>query len=76
MTSTITSKGQLTIPKDIRDQLHLEPGDKVEFVLDEKGWVRMIPLTVSVTELKGMVPKPDKIISIEEMKLAIENGNK
>lgn len=75
MTSTITSKGQLTIPKDIRDKLHLETGDKVEFVLDEKGWVRMIPLTVSVTELKGMVPKPDKIISIEEMKSAIENGN-
>ena len=36
MQATITSKGQITIPKKLRDHLHLNTGDKVEFVLDKK----------------------------------------
>jgi antitoxin PrlF len=72
MTSTITSKGQLTIPKNIRDRLHLQTGDKVEFIVDDEGGVRMIPLTVSLTSLKGMVPKPEKIVTLKEMREAIE----
>ena len=72
MTSTITSKGQLTIPKKIRKQLHLHTGDKVEFVLDEKGGILLLPVTVSVTKLKGIVPKPKKTVSLDEMKKAIE----
>ena len=72
MTSTITSKGQLTIPKNIRDHLHLQAGDKIEFIFDDEGGVRMIPLTVSLTNLKGMVPKPEKIVTLEEIREAIE----
>lgn len=37
MTSTISSKGQITVPKDVRDQLGLRPGTTVEFELTEKG---------------------------------------
>jgi antitoxin PrlF len=69
--ATITSKGQVTLPKPIRDQLRLKPGDKVEFLLDETGTLRVVPVTASVTRLKGMVPKPTRIVSLEEMDEAI-----
>jgi antitoxin PrlF len=72
MSSTISSKGQLTIPKNIRRQLHLDTGDKLEFILDGQGGIHLIPLTVSVKKLKGIVPKPKKIVSLEEIKSAIE----
>jgi len=37
MTSTISSKGQVTVPKNVRDELGLRPGTTVEFELTEKG---------------------------------------
>jgi len=38
-TSTLTSKGQITLPKEIRDQLHLKTGSKIAFVTDSSGRV-------------------------------------
>ena len=38
MKTTVTSKGQITIPKDVRDRLGLRPGDKIGFMEDEGGW--------------------------------------
>lgn len=72
MIATLTSKGQLTVPKPIRDRLHLKAGDKVEFVLDEGGRLEVIPVTASVTLLKGMVPPPAKTVSLEDMDAAIQ----
>lgn len=43
MDSTVTIKGQVTIPKAMRDYLHLEPGDKVVFSYLESGAVRLEP---------------------------------
>ena len=74
MHATITSKGQVTIPKPIRDRLHLEPGDKIDFVLQEDGDLRITPVTASVTRLKGMVPKPGLPVSLAEMEEAIARG--
>ena len=71
MQTTITSKGQVTIPKPIRDRLHLEPGDKIDFILDEDGDLRVTPVTASVTQLKGMVPRPRVPVSLNEMNEAI-----
>jgi antitoxin PrlF len=68
--ATLTSKGQTTIPQDIRDFLALHTGDKIEFLVEDNH-VIMTPLTADVTELKGMLPKPRKKISIEAMKHAI-----
>ena len=70
MQATITSKGQVTLPKPIRDKLHLRPGDKIDFVLDDDG-LRVTPVTAPVTELKGMLPKPAAPVSLEEMDAAI-----
>ena len=71
MQATITSKGQVTVPKPIRDKLHLEPGDKIDFMLDEDSGVRVVPVTASVTQLKGMVAKPEFPVSLAEMDEAI-----
>ena len=55
-TATVTSKGQVTIPKPVRDRLGVTRGDRIEFVLDEvDGSVRLRPLTRSVRELAGFL---------------------
>ncbi len=72
MTSTITSKGQLTVPKAIREKYGLQSGDKVEFLDDPELGLRIVPVTQPLSRLKGMVPKPDKAISLEDMQNAIE----
>ena len=71
MQATITSKGQVTLPKPIRDKLRLRPGDKIDFMLEEDGCLRVTPVTASVTQLKGMVPKPGSPVSLEAMDEAI-----
>lgn len=71
MLSTMTSKGQVTIPKPARDALHLSPGDRVEFVLDDEGRLFLLSATRPVKSLKGMLPKPAAPVSLEEMDAAI-----
>ena len=72
MQATITSKGQITIPKKLRDHLHISAGDKVEFLLDKKQQsASIIPLHKSAALLKGILPKPKKIVSLEDMDHAI-----
>lgn len=53
--ATITSKGQLTLPKAIRDRLRLGAGDRVDFVVKDDGTVVMQPATVDVRELKDVL---------------------
>ena len=72
MTATLTSKGQLVVPRAIREQLHLGPGDKVDFVVQESGEVLFRPLTCDVMSLKGIVkPRRKTPVSLEEMDKAI-----
>ena len=73
MAATVTSKGQITIPKEVRRRLHLKAGDKVEFVFHNNS-VEMLPLSGSVRELKGMVPRPEKPVSLAEMERAIREA--
>ena len=70
-TSTLTSKGQATIPKDIRKRLNLHPGDRLEFVIDEDGRVLMLPASVEASELAGMLKRPGKPVSAAAMNQAI-----
>lgn len=58
-TSTLTSKGQITIPKAVRDRLHLSQGDRVDFVIEEDGRVELRPLGRSVKELKGFLHRSE-----------------
>ena len=73
-TATLTSKGQTTIPKEIRDRLHLKPGDRLEFVVQPDGRVLMIPATLDVRALKGILPQPKRKLSLEDMDQAIRDA--
>ena len=73
--ATVTTKGQITIPKEIRDYLKLETGSKVEFVIDESGSVKIVPLNVPLKALSGVLHRPGmKTATIEEMEAAIAEG--
>ena len=70
-TATISSKGQITIPADVRQAMQVDTGDRVEFVEVEAGRYEFVAATRSVTELKGMFGKARRVVSIEEMNRAI-----
>jgi len=70
-TSTLTSKGQTTIPKEIRKRLNLHPGDRLEFVIDEDGRVLVLPASIDASELAGMLKPPDRRVTVEDMNRAI-----
>jgi AbrB family looped-hinge helix DNA binding protein len=72
--ATLTSKGQITIPKDVRERLGVEAGDSLDFVEQERGVYKVVAATRDVRHLKGMVPKPPKPVSIEEMKAAVRKS--
>ncbi|MFU8839076.1 MAG: AbrB/MazE/SpoVT family DNA-binding domain-containing protein [Thiohalomonadaceae bacterium] len=74
MQATITSKGQLTLPKVLRDQLHLQAGDRVEFILGEDNVVTMLPRHATIGLLKGMLPKPEQPVSLADMDRAIADA--
>ena len=74
MEATITSKGQVTLPKALREALNLSTGDKLCFVLSGKNEVRMIPKHMPVQKLKGILPAPDLPVSLEQMKQAVRKG--
>lgn len=69
-TATITSKGQITIPREVREALGVGVGDRVEFVAEEKGVYKVIAATRDVRHLRGLVSKPAKPVTVEAMKRA------
>jgi len=69
--STITSKGQTTIPGEIRRHLKLKTGDRVEFIVERDGKVVLVPATVDVRELKGLLAPAPRRVSLDEMEVAI-----
>ena len=71
--ATLTSKGQVTIPKAVRVSLGLHSGDKLEFVITETGEALLRPVTKKVDEVFGRLHKPGrKPVSVEEMDAAIK----
>jgi len=72
--ATVTSKGQITIPKDVRDELGLTEGTKVDFVRVGPGEYRLRPRNVSIMDLAGVLKYDGPPVSIEEMNEAIRDG--
>ncbi len=72
MISTITSKGQITLPGPIRKKYNLNTGDKIDFIEDASGNVLLQPIKTSIKSLKGIIAKPDHKVSLEDMQMAIE----
>jgi len=72
--ATLTSKGQVTIPKIIRDSLKLNTGDKIEIVVTGKREAIIRPVSKKVDEIFCKLHKPDrKAVSLEAMEDAIRN---
>lgn len=70
--SKLTSKGQTTIPKSIRDALKLKPGDRIEFTIIGDNRVQLSAKNKSIADLAGILYDPDREpVSIEEMNDAI-----
>jgi len=74
MESAITSKGQATIPKEIREHLGLKPGDRVKFFYHPDGGVMLLPKR-PMSALRGMLKSSRKRpATLEEMDEAIAEG--
>ncbi len=73
--STITSKGQVTIPAEVRKYLGIETNDKIAFVIDDKGTVRLrVPRYPSIASLRGAAGSLEKPLSWQEIqKIAYED---
>ena len=69
--ATVTSKGQVTIPKEVRDALRLGTGDRVAFIVRGDGVVELRPETVDLRELYGLLKHGGKPVPVEEMNQGI-----
>jgi AbrB family looped-hinge helix DNA binding protein len=72
MEATLSSKGQATIPKAVREHLEIKPGDRFKFFFHPDG-VIILP-KIPTPRLKGILPKPAKPVTLEEMDRAVEVG--
>ena len=68
--ATVTSKGQITIPANVRAELKVGPGDRVEFVKVSEGRWELIAAVEGVSRLRGIVVAK-RVVTIEEMDSAI-----
>lgn len=72
--ATITSKGQITIPKEVREALGLETGHRVTFQIRHDGVVEMHPDNVDLMSLCGILKPRVKGVTLEDMEEAIGRG--
>ena len=70
LSATVSSKGQVAIPADVRRRLGLVRGSVVRFVLDAEG-VRLLPIIGDVRRLKGRLARPEAPVTVEDMNHAI-----
>lgn len=74
--STITAKGQTTVPRDIRAALGLKPGDKLRYLVLDDGQVRILKQRPAA-ELSGLLHRPGQAaLTVDEMNAAIEAGRR
>ena len=75
MLSTLTSKSQITLPKDVRQRLQLEPGDKIAFLPMADGQITVTKANqTSFAKLRGILPQPKQAHTVEEMKQAVQDA--
>ncbi len=73
--ATVTSKGQITVPKEIREYLRLKPGDRIDFVKDRAGRISLKAVNTDIRSLRGILKgKRKEPLSIEEMNEVIARG--
>jgi antitoxin PrlF len=73
-TATITSKGQVTIPRKVRTDLGVSAGDRIDFVRLDDGNYAIVLAGGSIRSLKGVIARPETPVSLEDMEAAIQAG--
>jgi antitoxin PrlF len=72
MLAVVTSKGQLTLPKGIREHLGLKAGSRLDFSVNEQGWLLARPVTNTALGLAGLMRRPGQAaVSVEDMAEAV-----
>ena len=75
MLATVTIKGQVTVPKAIRDQLKIEQGTQLDFKLNDDGSISVRPLKRSALSIVGLLKRPERAaVSIEQMNQAVADA--
>jgi len=72
--AAVTSRGQVTIPKQVREALRLKPGQKVRFAVGDGERATLTPVYRRLADLAGILGKPKKRLSIEEMDEAVRRA--
>jgi antitoxin PrlF len=70
--ATVKKKGQITIPKAVRDVLRIVPGDQVDFSVNDRGEVVIRAVTLDIANLRGFLKRRKAPVSAEAMNAAIE----
>ena len=72
--SKVTSKGQITVPKAVREALALREGDRMSFLIHNDGTVTVEAQSVDLSSLRGMVKSAGRHVSVEQMSEAVAQG--
>jgi AbrB family looped-hinge helix DNA binding protein len=72
--ATVTSKGQVTLPVEARRRLGIRAGTRLEFIVKDDGRLEVVRVGGSVRELKGLLPRPGRTLSVSQMEAAIAKG--
>jgi AbrB family looped-hinge helix DNA binding protein len=72
--STVSEKGQLVIPRAVRQALDVRRGDRLSWTVDENGELSVSLAKTDLMDLKGRIPGRGKSVSIEDMEAAIRDG--
>ncbi len=71
LSATVSSKGQVVIPGDVRKRLGLVQGSVLRFVLEADDSVRLLPAAGDVRRLKGRLPRPAAPVTVDDMNRAV-----
>jgi antitoxin PrlF len=74
--ATLTSKGQITVPKEIRDALGLKTGDRLGFRIKDDGTVIVLAETVDLADLRGAIRPRVRGVSLDDMRAAVHKAVK
>jgi antitoxin PrlF len=72
--ATMTSKGQTTLPKEVRERLNLHSGDKVRFTIEDGGRIAVSRGGSSISDLFGILGKPPRSLTLKEMDEVVQQA--
>ncbi|HSD65222.1 MAG TPA: AbrB/MazE/SpoVT family DNA-binding domain-containing protein [Vicinamibacteria bacterium] len=72
--ATVTSKGQVTLPVEARRRLGIRAGTRLEFIVKDDDRLEVVLVGDSIRDLKGLLPRPRRRLSLDEMEQAIARG--